>query len=143
MIVGSIVSVDSIFHNIYAVDLIDLFEERDDNMCITLKVLRDLVFPVDFNSFELNNNTSVEIVFGLEDHFGVLVGDFINKRFFNIHIIEELQIISVSHSGGIVLSRRGQAHCHEVIIVLLISRQNHLVNCETHTKKWVILCHII
>lgn len=79
VIVWAYVSVDSIFHYIDTVDLIDLLEERDDDMGIILKVLRDLIFPVDFDSFELDNDTSIKIVFGFEDNFGLLVGDFVDE----------------------------------------------------------------
>jgi len=46
-------------------------------MGIVLNVLRNLVFLVNFDSVELNNETSIEIIFRLKCHLRLLINDFV------------------------------------------------------------------
>ena len=46
-------------------------------MGIILNVLGNLIFLINFDSVELDDETSIEIIFWLKYHLGLLVNDFV------------------------------------------------------------------
>lgn len=90
MVELSSVGVNCIFHGIDTAYALDLLEERHNDVGVRLYLWADLVLLADSDSFELDDDAGVDVVFGLEYNLILFVYQLVRLGLLRLYDVNEI-----------------------------------------------------
>lgn len=136
------VGVDGVMADVDTAHLFDLLEQRHDHIRVVLHLRRELVLFTDLDPLEFDNQACVHIVLWLEDHLIIIEHKLASLRVLCIDSPYHFQVFSVLELWCVVLCRRAETYCHEVVVVLVGVGDGQLVDGKVYSEELVVLGHV-